>query len=159
MIIASGTVIGGDGFGFEANLQAGRIEKIYHSGGVVIEDDVDIGSLTAIDQGVLEPTRIGKSVKIDNCVHIAHNCIIGEMSGIMGAVCIAGSTKLGKRVLVGGDANIKNGLEIADDVEILPTSNIYKSIDKKGTYGSFGYATFPHKKVFSMWLKLLRANC
>ena len=77
VVVQNGAVIGGDGFGF-ARDEDGRYEKIPQVGIVVIEDDVEIGALTAIDRAALGETRIGRGTKIDNLVQIGHSVTIGE---------------------------------------------------------------------------------
>ena len=100
-IIHSGSVIGSDGLGF-AKDENDRWKKINHLGKVVINNDVEIGSNCTIDRGVLDDTIIGENVKLDDQVHIAHNCIIGK-STIMGAnATIGGSTIIGENCMIGG---------------------------------------------------------
>jgi UDP-3-O-[3-hydroxymyristoyl] glucosamine N-acyltransferase len=130
--IAAGAVIGADGFGY-AN-QAGAWVKIPQVGRVVIADNVDIGANTTIDRGALDDTIIEEGVKLDNLIHIGHNCIIGEHTVIAGCVGIAGSAKLGKRCKIGGAAMILGHLEIADDVTVSPGSMITRSLKQADTY-------------------------
>ena len=99
-LIHSGTVIGSDGFGFIPT-PAGNV-KIAQLGTVVIEDDVEIGANCTIDRGALGETRIGRGVKIDNLVHLAHNVEVGEHSILVAQVGVSGSTKLGKQGDPGG---------------------------------------------------------
>ena len=79
VILHDGVMIGSDGFGYTPD-EEGRVEKIPQVGTVVIEDDVEIGALSAIDRATTGVTRIGRSVKIDNLVMIAHNVVIGPHS-------------------------------------------------------------------------------
>ncbi len=104
VVIQSGCVIGSDGFGFYTD-QTGMC-RMPHIGGVVIDDCVEIGANTTIDQGVLMPTRIGKGTKIDNLVHIAHNAQIGVHSAIAAQVGLLGHATIGNHVQVGGQAGI-----------------------------------------------------
>src|SRR5208282_6906159 len=100
--IHANTVVGSDGFGY---VQDGRIHrKVPQIGNVVIGDDVEIGAGVTIDRGALDSTVIGQGTKIDNLVQIAHNVEIGEGSIIVAQVGIAGSTKLGKYVILAGQA-------------------------------------------------------
>ena len=133
-IIHSGAIIGSDGFGF-APSSAGYI-KIYQLGKVVIGDQVEIGANTSIDRGALGDTEIHDGVKIDNLVHIAHNCIIGEGTAIAAQVGMAGTTKIGKRCTFGGQVGLAGHLEIADDVRVSGKSMVTKSISKSGSYSS-----------------------
>lgn len=136
VIIHSGTVIGSDGFGF-AKEPDSSFKKIPQTGIVHIEDDVEIGSNTSIDRATMGETHIGKGVKIDNLVQIAHNVSIGENSAIASGTGIAGSTKIGKRCLFGGKVGVVGHLNICDDVTVLAAGNISKSILKPGVYSGY----------------------
>lgn len=130
--VASGTVIGADGFGY-AN-QSGAWVKIPQVGRVIIGNHVDIGANSTIDRGALDDTIIEDGVKLDNLIQVGHNCIIGEHTVIAGCVGIAGSAKIGKRCRIGGAAMILGHLEIADDVTVSPGSMITRSLHKPDTY-------------------------
>ncbi|SFP72265.1 UDP-3-O-(3-hydroxymyristoyl)glucosamine N-acyltransferase [Hydrogenimonas thermophila] len=146
-IIHSGTVIGSDGYGF-AHTKDGKHIKLYQLGNVVIEDDVEIGSNCSIDRGALKSTVIKEGVKIDNLVHIAHNCEIGEHSLITGQVGISGSTKLGRNVVMGGQSGTAGHLEIGPFATIAARGGVTKSIPGNRVYA--GFPLMEHKK----WLKL-----
>ncbi len=109
--INSGTVIGADGFGYERD-ESGALVKFPNVGGVVIEDDVDIGSNTSIDRGTLSNTRIGKGTKIDNLCHIAHNVVIGRHCSIIAESMIGGSVIIGDYAWIAPSACIRDGLKI-----------------------------------------------
>jgi UDP-3-O-[3-hydroxymyristoyl] glucosamine N-acyltransferase len=131
-IVHSGAVIGADGFGFAPD--QGKWQKIPQVGGVLIGDDVEIGANTTIDRGAIDDTVIEDGVKLDNLVQIAHNVRVGAhtiMAAMSGA---AGSTKIGKRCMIGGGVVMINQIEICDDVLLLFRSIITKSIDVPGTY-------------------------
>ncbi len=130
--VASGTVIGADGFGY-AN-QSGAWVKIPQVGRVIIGNNVDIGANSTIDRGALDDTIIEDGVKLDNLIQVGHNCIIGEHTVIAGCVGIAGSAKIGKRCRIGGAAMILGHLEIADEVTVSPGSMITRSLHKPDTY-------------------------
>ena len=110
--IHSGAVIGSDGFGYVPTGEGW--EKFPQRGTVVIEDDVEIGANSAIDRATLGETRIGRGVKIDNLVHVAHNVSIGAGSVLAAMVGIAGSSTLGKRVVAGGQAGVADHCKIGD---------------------------------------------
>ncbi|NLW31585.1 MAG: UDP-3-O-(3-hydroxymyristoyl)glucosamine N-acyltransferase [Fibrobacter sp.] len=130
VIIQSGVVIGSDGFG---NAREGsKYVRIPCFGNVVIEDGVEIGANTTIDRGNLEPTLIGKGVKIDNLVHIAHNVIVGEDTAIVAQVGISGSTVIGKRVILAGQAGCVGHIEIGDDAFVGAKAGISKSVPVRG---------------------------
>lgn len=134
-VIHSNTVIGSDGFGY-AQDEADNWVKMPHLGGVVIEDNVEIGSNTSVDRGCIGDTIIKRGVIIDNLVQIAHNVVIGEFTAIAGCVAIAGSTAIGKRCLIGGASSIAGHLTIADNVHITATTSVHKSLLQPGVYSS-----------------------
>jgi len=132
--IHSGSVIGADGFGFA--FDGRRSIKIHQLGGVKIGDDVEIGAGTTIDRGALEDTEIGRGVKIDNQVQIAHNCVIGEHTIICGCVAIAGSVTIGKYCIMGGGSGAVGHINIADKVQVSAMSLVSKSISEPGMYST-----------------------
>lgn len=115
--IHSGTVIGADGFGYERN-EAGELEKFPHLGGVIIEDNVEIGANTCIDRGSLGNTHLKTGAKIDNLVHIAHNVVVGKHSIVIALAMIGGSTKIGDYSWVSPSAALLNGLVLGDKTTI-----------------------------------------
>lgn len=132
-ILHSGAVIGADGLGFARDADKHWV-KIPQIGGVVIGDDVEIGANTTVDRGALEDTVIGNGVKLDNLIHVAHNCRVGEDTIMAAMAGLAGSTTVGKRVQVGGKAGFSGHLEVGDDIVISADTNVTKSIDKPGVY-------------------------
>jgi UDP-3-O-[3-hydroxymyristoyl] glucosamine N-acyltransferase len=114
VIIHAGTEIGSDGFGYVTD--NGKHHKIPQVGGVIIEDDVEIGGNCAIDRAMLGSTVIKKGTKLDNLVHIAHNVIIGEHCLIAGQVGIAGSATLGNYVAFGGQVGVGDHRIVGDRV-------------------------------------------
>ena len=135
-VIHSGVVIGADGFGFAPDFQdgAGCWVKIPQTGRVIIGDDCEIGANTTIDRGAIEDTIIGNDVKLDNQIQVGHNCVIGDHTVISGCVGIAGSTRIGKRVMVGGAAGFSGHLEVCDGAVISAMTLVTKSITEPGTY-------------------------
>jgi len=128
VIIHSGSVIGGDGFGF-APQQDGHYRKIPQIGNVIIDDDVEIGSNTTIDRATMGSTIIRRGVKLDNLIQIAHNVEIGENTIIAAQTGVAGSTKVGKNCVIGGQVGIVGHIHIADGTRINAQSGVTKSID------------------------------
>jgi UDP-3-O-[3-hydroxymyristoyl] glucosamine N-acyltransferase len=126
VIIHSGAVIGSDGFGFVPTLEG--FHKIPQLGAVVIEDDVEIGANCTLDRAALGETRIGKGVKLDNLVQVAHNVTIGEHSIIVAQAGIAGSSKLGKKVALGGQAGVVGHIELKDGVQVGAQSGVTHSL-------------------------------
>jgi UDP-3-O-[3-hydroxymyristoyl] glucosamine N-acyltransferase len=134
-IVHSGAVIGGDGFGFA--MDGGVYIKIPQTGRVVIGDDVDIGSNTAIDRGALDDTVIGDGVKLDNQIQIGHNCRIGAHTAMAGCVGVAGSANIGSHCTVGGAAMINGHITIADNVHVTAGTLVPNSIAEPGRYTGF----------------------
>ena len=145
-IIHANSVLGSDGLGF-ANKDE-KWEKIEHLGIVKVENEVEIGSGCTIDRSSTGETILKSGVKLDNQVHIAHNCEIGENTIIGAKTAIAGTTKVGKRCKIGGGCGIIDNINLCDDVTVTPMSFVTKSITKKGIY-SGGSMLMEHKD----WLK------
>jgi UDP-3-O-[3-hydroxymyristoyl] glucosamine N-acyltransferase len=116
VIVHVGAVLGSDGFGYAQDQSTGRYEKFPQRGHLEIEDDVEIGANTTVDRGALEITRIGRGTKIDNLVHIGHNCQIGEdvviaaQTGLSGSVVIEKNAVLAGQVGIGEHARIEEGV-------------------------------------------------
>lgn len=134
VILHSGSVIGGDGFGFAHD--GARWHKIAQLGGVVLGDDVEVGSCSSIDRGALGDTVIGDDVKIDSQVQIAHNVQVGEHSALAGCVGIAGSTRVGRHCMLGGGVGLAGHLTICDGVQVTGMSLVTNSIHAPGVYSS-----------------------
>ncbi|MHB8533863.1 MAG: UDP-3-O-(3-hydroxymyristoyl)glucosamine N-acyltransferase [Sulfuricaulis sp.] len=130
----SGAVIGSDGFGYARDGE--RWHKIPQLGRVVIGHNVEVGANTTIDRGAMGDTVIGDGVKLDNLIQIAHNVRVGENTAIAACAGIAGSTVIGKRCTVGGQAGISGHLIIADDVHITAASLVTNSIAEAGHYSA-----------------------
>ena len=147
-VFFSGSRIGTDGFGYAPD-DDGSWAKIPQTGGVIIEDNVHIGANTTIDCGAIDNTIIKSGVKIDNLVHIAHNCVIGENTIIAAMAGFAGSSKIGKACMIGGGARIGPNISIADRTVISPTTPIARSIKKEGQRFTGAVPPLNHKD----WLK------
>ncbi len=145
--IHAGVSIGSEGFGFAptADPSVTGWERIAQLGRVIIGNQVRIGSHTCIDRGAIDDTIIGNHVIIDNLVQIAHNVHIGDGSAIAAHTGIAGSTRLGKRCIVGGAVGITGHIDITDDVTLSGMSMVTKSIKTSGSYSS-GTAAMPTAK-------------
>lgn len=143
VVIQSNTIVGSDGFGF-AN-EKGQWLPIPQTGRVVIGDDTHIGAGCTIDRGALDDTVIGYNVIIDNQVHIAHNCEIGDHSCICGATGMAGSCKIGKYVVIAGSCAINGHITIADKVQITGFSMVTSDILEAGVYSS-GQPALPNRE-------------
>ena len=132
VIIHSGTVIGGDGFGF-APQKDGNYKKIPQIGNVIIEDDVEIGANTTIDRATMGSTIIRKGVKLDNLIQIGHNAEIGESTVIAAQTGVSGSTKVGKHCMIGGQVGMVGHIQIADSTKVNAQSGISKSVQSENT--------------------------
>jgi len=143
--IGSGTVIGGEGFGYLPD--GDKILKVPQVGSVVIEDDVSIGANCCVDRGTMGITLIRKGAKIDNLIQIAHNVEIGENSIIAALTGIAGSTVIGKGVLMGGQVGLLGHIKIGDGVKIAGRSAVMKSFPDGVTIS--GIPARPHQENLS----------
>ena len=133
-LIQSGTVIGGDGFGY-AN-ERGEWIKIPQTGRVVIGNRVEIGACTCIDRGALDDTVIEDNVIIDNLCQIAHNVHIGYGTAVAGGTTFAGSVTIGKYCIIGGTSVFNGHISICDGVTVSGMCMVMRSIDKPGVYSS-----------------------
>ena len=147
--VHSGSIVGGDGFGFAPN-SANNYEKIPQIGNVVLEDRVELGSNCSIDRATMGSTIIRKGVKLDNLVQVAHNVEIGENTVIAAQSGVAGSTKIGKNCMIGGQVGIIGHLEIADGTKIAAQSGIGQSIKVPNTIvqGSPAFEIGPYRKSY-----------
>jgi UDP-3-O-[3-hydroxymyristoyl] glucosamine N-acyltransferase len=147
VIIQPGAVLGGDGFSFvtpeQSHVETARQSlgtadhtasgpqswtRIHSLGGLVIGDDVEIGANAAIDRGTIADTTIGDGTKIDNLVHIGHNCRIGRDCLLCGQVGFAGSAVVGDRVVLGGQCGVSDNIEIGSDVVAAGATKIYSNV-------------------------------
>lgn len=117
-----GSIIGSEGFGFET--RNGVHEKVPQIGGVILEDDVDIGANTTIDRARFDQTIIGAGTKIDNLVQIAHNVVIGRGCVIAGQAGISGSTRLDDYVVLGGQVGLAGHIHIGKGTKIAAQSGV-----------------------------------
>jgi UDP-3-O-[3-hydroxymyristoyl] glucosamine N-acyltransferase len=126
VIVHAGAVLGSDGFGYVRDRKTEHYEKFPQVGRLVIEDDVEIGANTTIDRGALDETRIRRGTKIDNLVHIGHNCQIGEdvviaaQTGLSGSIVIENGVVLGGQVGIGEHARIEEGVMLGGQGGVLP---------------------------------------
>jgi UDP-3-O-[3-hydroxymyristoyl] glucosamine N-acyltransferase len=129
-VIHSNTVIGSDGYGYE---QTGEDhEKIPQVGRVIIHEDVEIGASAAVDRATYGRTVIGAGSKLDNHVHVAHNCKIGENCLLVAKSGLAGSVTLGDNVILAGMAAVEDHNTLADGVIVAAKAGVTKDIDEEG---------------------------
>lgn len=133
VILQPGAVIGSCGFGYVTDAKGKHI-KLEQLGIVILEDDVEIGANTTIDRARFKITRISTGTKIDNLVQIGHNVTLGQDNIIVSQTGIAGSSKTGRHVIIGGQAGIVGHLEITDNVMIATRGGVSKSITEPGKY-------------------------
>lgn len=155
-IIHAGTVIGADGFGF-SHTKTGEHVKIHQNGNVVIEDDVEIGANCAIDRAVFNSTIIRRGTKLDNFIHIAHNCDIGEHSLFVAQTGVGGSTKLGQNCVVSGQSAFSDHLSIAPFSTFTARSGVTKSITQSGGVYS-GFPLMNHREWKRLQAKIGKLN-
>ncbi len=145
-VIHSSAVIGADGFGFTTT--GGVHTKVPQIGNVVVEDDVEIGACVGIDRAAMGSTVIGHGTKIDNLVHIGHNCKIGANCLIVAQTGISGSTIVGDNVTFGGQTGTVGHIKIGGNSVYAGRSGITKNMPE-GFFGS-GFPVQPHGD----WLRM-----
>ena len=146
-VIHANAVIGSDGFGY-AHTKTGEHVKIYHNGNVVLQDEVEIGACTTIDRAVFGSTIVKRGSKIDNLVQIGHNCELGQNCLIVSQVGLAGSTMLGRNVVMGGQSGSGGHVSVGDFAQIAARGGISKDLA-----GGKNYAGHPIMEL-SEWFKL-----
>jgi UDP-3-O-[3-hydroxymyristoyl] glucosamine N-acyltransferase len=127
VLVHHGAVIGSDGFGF-SRTKEGYFTKFPHIGGVIVEDNVEIGANTCIDRGTFGNTIIGEGTKIDNLVHIAHNVVIGKHAAIIANAMIAGSTEIGDFAWISPSASVKDVVRIGKNATIGLGASVLRSV-------------------------------
>lgn len=145
VILHSSTVIGGDGFGFIT--KNGVHAKVPQVGNVIVEDDVEIGSHVGIDRATMGSTVIGQGTKIDNLVHVGHNCEIGANNLIVAQTGIAGSTVVGRNVIFGGQSGVVGHISIGDNAILAARSGPIADVPAGAFYA--GFPARPHQE----WLR------
>lgn len=151
----SGAIIGADGFGF-APQKDGSYFRIPQIGNVVLEDYVSIGANATIDRATVSSTVIHKGVKLDNLVHIAHNCEVGENTVMAAHVGIAGSVRIGKNCMFGGQAGLSGHISIADNNQIGPRSALMSDVttEKNSFLGAPGIDSKEFFRIYASTKKL-----
>jgi UDP-3-O-[3-hydroxymyristoyl] glucosamine N-acyltransferase len=152
VILHAGARLGSDGFGYV--YRGGRHEKIPHVGRCIIEDDVEIGANTTIDRGSIDDTVIGAGTKIDNLVHIAHNCRIGRLCLIMAQVGIAGSVRVEDGCIIAGQVGISGHHTIGKGSTLAAQAGVFGDIPAGETWS--GYPARPHKEALRAQAALFR---
>lgn len=151
--IHSGAAIGSEGFGFVPTSEGWF--KIEQSGYVILEDGVEIGCNSAVDRPTVGVTRIGRQTKIDNLVHIAHGCEVGQGCAMAAQVGLAGGVKVGNRVILAGQVGVANQASIGDGAIASAQSGIHGDIAAgEIVSGSPAVANKLYLKVSALYKKL-----
>jgi UDP-3-O-[3-hydroxymyristoyl] glucosamine N-acyltransferase len=116
VVVHAGAVLGADGFGYVRDAKTGAYTQFPQQGTLVLEDDVEIGANSTVDRGALKQTRIGRGTKIDNLVHVGHNCDIGENVILVALTGISGSSTVGDGAVIAGQVGIGDHVQIGPGV-------------------------------------------
>lgn len=152
VVVHAGAVLGADGFGYVRDAKSGAYTQFPQQGTLLIEDDVEIGANSTIDRGALKETRIGRGTKIDNLVHVGHNCDIGEDvilvmgTGISGSCTVGNGAVLAGQVGVGDHATIGPGVILGGQAGVLSGKTVTNEGLKPGTV-LWGTPARPLKQV------------
>ena len=152
VVVNSGSVIGSEGYGFAQDSKR-KSYPIPQTGIVVIEDRVRVGANNCIDRAAYRETRIGAGTKLDNLCHIAHNVTIGQDCLLTAMLCIAGSSKLGDRVITSGQTGIIDHVNVCNDAVLLHRAGVTKDIEKPGAYAGLPLQPLPDYMKNSAVLK------
>ena len=136
VVVGAHAVIGRPGFGWTAGPGGERV-RVPQLGGVVVEDDVEIGPLCSVDAGTLAPTRLQAGVKLDAQVHVGHNARIGAQSLVAGQAGIAGSAVIGEGVLIGGQAGITDHARVAAGARVAAKSGVIGDVPERAVVAGF----------------------
>jgi UDP-3-O-[3-hydroxymyristoyl] glucosamine N-acyltransferase len=142
-VVHSGARLGADGFGFV--FEGGEHRKVPQVGRCVIEDDVEIGANTTVDRGSIGDTVVGRGSKLDNLVHVGHNCRLGRGVIVVAQVGISGSTRVGDFAVIGGQAGIGGHLTIGAQARIGAQAGVTADVEAKATVS--GYPARPHREA------------
>jgi UDP-3-O-[3-hydroxymyristoyl] glucosamine N-acyltransferase len=142
VILHSGVRIASDGFGYVQ--RNGAHEKIPHVGRCIIGNDVEIGANSTIDRGSVDDTVVGAGTKIDNLVHIGHNCRIGRLCLIMAQAGIAGSVRIEDGCIIAGQAGLGGHITIGKGARIAGQAGVFGDVPAGESWS--GYPARPHKE-------------
>lgn len=161
VVVHAGAVLGADGFGYVRDSKTGTYTQFPQQGTLVIEDDVEIGANSTIDRGALLETRIRRGTKIDNLVHVGHNCDIGEDVIVVALTGISGSSTVGKGAVIAGQvgigdhAHIGPGVILGGQAGVLSGSTVTNEGLRPGTV-LWGTPARPLKQVLREQVTLSR---
>ncbi|MDI1448623.1 hypothetical protein [Polyangium sp. 6x1] len=134
--VGASSVLGRPGFGWAAS-PAGGVVRVPQLGGVIIEDDVEIGPLCTIDAGTLAPTVIGRGAKLDAHVHVGHNASIGAGALIAAQSGFAGSSRIGAGALVGGQVGVADHCEVGAGARLAAKAGVIGDVPAGAVYGGY----------------------
>ena len=163
VVVHAGAVLGADGFGYVRDNKSGTYTQFPQQGTLLLEDDVEIGANTTIDRGALEETRIGRGTKIDNLVHVGHNCQIGEDVILVALTGISGSSTVGKGAVIAGQvgigdhAHVGPGVILGGQAGVLSGKTVTNEGLKPGTV-LWGTPARPLKQVLREMAVLARLS-
>jgi UDP-3-O-[3-hydroxymyristoyl] glucosamine N-acyltransferase len=134
VIVHAGAVLGADGFGYVRDPASGAYTQFPQQGTLVVEDDVEIGANTTIDRGALGETRIRRGTKIDNLVHVGHNCDVGEDVILVALTGISGSSTVGNGAILAGQVGIGDHAHVGPGVILGGQSGVFngKTVSNDG---------------------------
>jgi UDP-3-O-[3-hydroxymyristoyl] glucosamine N-acyltransferase len=153
VVVHPGAVIGADGFGYAWDSEAHR--KIPQVGGVIVEDDVEIGANTTIDRAMLGNTIIRRGTKIDNLVQIGHNVEIGEHAIVVAQVGISGSCRIGRGAILAGQVGVADHLTIGDGAVVLAQSGLARDVGPgEKVFGTPARPILRTKRIYALQERL-----
>lgn len=141
VVVHAGAVLGADGFGYVRNSATGAYTQFPQQGTLVVEDEVEIGANSTIDRGALAETRIRRGVKIDNLVHVGHNCDIGEDVILVALTGISGSSTVGNGAVLAGQVGIGDHAHVAPGVILGGQSGVFNGKTATAEPGTVLYGT------------------
>jgi UDP-3-O-[3-hydroxymyristoyl] glucosamine N-acyltransferase len=161
VVVHAGAVLGADGFGYVRDAATGAYTQFPQQGTLVIEDDVEIGANSTVDRGALAETRVGRGTKIDNLVHVGHNCRIGEdvilvaLTGISGSSTVGNGAVIAGQVGIGDHAHVGPGVILGGQAGVLSGKTVTNEGLKPGTV-LWGTPARPLKQVLREMVVLAR---
>ena len=153
VVVHEGAVIGSDGFGFRTGPD-GVHRRRPQAGGVVLEDDVEVGANATVDRASAGNTVIGRGTKIDNLVQVAHNVQLGPGCLVAAQVGIAGSTRVGAAVVMGGQVGVADHVEVGDQAVLYAKTGVIGDVEAGARL--LGYPPMPHAQAVKVWAMLRR---
>jgi UDP-3-O-[3-hydroxymyristoyl] glucosamine N-acyltransferase len=148
VLVHPGAVIGADGFGFA--FDGAQHRKIPQTGGVIVEDDVEIGANCAVDRATFGNTIIRRGTKIDNLVQIGHNVEVGEHSILVAQVGVSGSSKIGRGVVLAGQVGVADHVSVGDGALVGAQAGVPSDLEAGGRYlGTPARAILEAKRIFA----------